>query len=116
MLASPGTSASLQTFSTCARSLPTRSKTSVGVVEMSSTRSRRYLVASTSSINTSQNSSDFVKSLLKLTQMSLSAQAELPPGRYWVTVEYQSFEGRSPPESLFPTKSSQPSTPPTSSK
>ena len=80
-------------------------------------RSRRYHLASTSAMNFSQNSTAFTQNLLELIRMSLSVSGELPPGQYYVTVEYRNFVGQSQVPPYWQEKSaSQPSIPPTSSK
>src|SRR5262245_20371042 len=80
-------------------------------------RSRRYHLASTSAMNFSLNSTVFTENLLKLIQMSLSVSGELPPGQYFVTVEYRNFVGPSQIPPYWQDKSaSPPSIPPTSSK
>ena len=85
--------------------------------ERSVMRSRRYHLASTSAMNFSLNSTDFTQNLLKLIQMSLSVSGELPPGQYYVTVEYRNFVGQSRVPPFWQEKNaSPPSTPPTSSK
>src|SRR5262245_23744302 len=80
-------------------------------------RSRRYHLASTSAMNFSLNSTVFTENLLKLIQMSLSVSGELPPGQYFVTVEYRNFVGQSQvPPYWQDAKPSPRSTPATSSK
>src|SRR6185436_18459556 len=102
---------------TCVPGLPIRSRTYVQPARRYVMRSRRYHLASTSVMNFSLNSKDFTQNLLQLIQMSLSASGELPPGQYYVTVEYRNFVGQSRVPPFWQAKSaSQPSTPPTSSK
>ena len=74
-------------------------------------RSRRYHLASTSAMNFSQNSTAFTQKLIELIRMSLSVSGELPPGQYYVTVEYRNFVGQSQVPPYWQEKSaSQPST------
>src|SRR6185436_2714768 len=77
-------------------------------------RSRRYHLASTSAMNFSQNSTAFTQNLLELIRMSLSVSGELPPGQYYVTVEYRNFVGQSQVPPYWQERNvSQPSTHPT---
>lgn len=71
-------------------------------------RSRRYHLASTSVMNFSPNSTVFIGNLLKLIRMSLFASGELPPGQYFVTVEYRNFEGQSQIPPYYQEKKSSP--------